>query len=184
MRACRSRNSPYIAARSTRLSANSRHVPHPSPAPSRSATCSANEAESSVAASEANTAAASTRSRSVTQLQRQTYTARPIRLDRGRMVNGNDWNLQPPLEISQATGVSAEFAACCQSVCRTVRIADANRLYSGSGTVIPRCLMIDADSCSKPEESTNAEDRHCTDSSAMSFAAATDIGRTLPEPLP
>ena len=83
-----------VAARSTRSRANSRHVPHPSPAPSRSATRSANDADAPVSGSEANAVAASTSSRSVTRLQRQTYTAWPIRLSRERIVNENDWNLQ------------------------------------------------------------------------------------------
>lgn len=104
-----------VAARSTRSRANSRHVPHPRPAPSRSATRSANEADAPVSGSEANAVAASTSSRSVTRLQRQTYTARPVRLRRERMVNENDWNLQHCcqhlLETPRATAVPPERAA-------------------------------------------------------------------------
>ena len=72
-----------VAARSTRPSANSRHEPHPSPAPSRSATRVANAAESPYPDWSRNSAAASTSCRSVTQLHRQTYTARPCSVELG-----------------------------------------------------------------------------------------------------
>ena len=87
-----------VTTRLTRSSANSRHEPHPRPAPSRSATCSASAAEHSVPESHATSAAASTSCWSVTQLHRQTYTARPCRLNRRRIVNRNDSVLQQEVD--------------------------------------------------------------------------------------